>query len=199
MTPHRILLGLVAVLASCLSSPTSAGEAGGKKYIYSNLGMRDGVCGVFEGRTESRFPAAIKTVIDTNPDSRRRAPRGTYFGCHSGSALLECEDGPYYCFRTSAVHFAVPKERGLHVGQRWTSMGNTFEVIRTEGIAYLGTRLETFVVATQTERNHVLLLVGPRWTRSVAVLDAAKRPGVRRGDGGGRCAWVSLLSVRLWP
>lgn len=153
MTPHRILLGLVAVLASCLSSPTSAGEAGGKKYIYSNLGMRDGVCGVFEGRTESRFPAAIKTVIDTNPDSRRRAPRGTYFGCHSGSALLECEDGPYYCFRTSAVHFAVPKERGLHVGQRWTSMGNTFEVIRTEGIAYLGTRLETFVVATPNKQN----------------------------------------------
>jgi hypothetical protein len=153
VTPHRILLGLVAVLASCLSSPTSAGEAGGKKYIYSNLGMRDGVCGVFEGRTESRFPAAIKTVIDTNPDSRRRAPRGTYFGCHSGSALLECEDGPYYCFRTSAVHFAVPKERGLHVGQRWTSMGNTFEVIRTEGIAYLGTRLETFVVATPNKRN----------------------------------------------
>lgn len=153
VNPYRILLGLLAVLVSCLSSPTSAGEAGGKKYNYSNLGVRDSVCGVFEVGTESRFPAAIKTVIDTSPDSRRRAPRGTYFGCHSGSALLDCEDGLYYCFRTSAVHFAVPKERALHVGQRWTSMKDTFEVIRTEDIAYLGTRFETFVIATPNRAN----------------------------------------------
>jgi hypothetical protein len=145
---HRIAPGFLAVLTACLALPVTAGETGGT-YTYTDLAVPDGTCvGMIEVGTESQFPASVNVVIDTHPNPRRRAPRGTYFGCHSGTVLLECEDTLYYCFRTVATHFAVPKKRGLQVGQRWATMDTTFEVIRTEQIAYLGTRHETLVIAT---------------------------------------------------
>lgn len=145
MSPHRIAPGLFAVLFACLSLPATAGVKEGS-WTYTTLDVADGLCGMFEVGTAHRFPAAVKTVIDTHPNDRQHAPRGTYFSCHTGTILLDCEDALYHCFRTVAMHFAVPKDRHLHVGQRWTTLDTHFEVIRTEDIVYLGTRHGTFVI-----------------------------------------------------
>jgi hypothetical protein len=138
----------LAALVAFASASAIAAEAEGAKYTYSDLAVGEGNCGMFEVGTESQFPAAIKMTIDTSPDGRHHSKRGSFWGCHSGTVLLECEDTKYYCFRTFAMHFAVPKQRGLKVGQRWTTMDTTFEVIRTEPIAYLGTHHDTYVIAT---------------------------------------------------
>jgi hypothetical protein len=153
VTLHRIAPAFLALLSACLALPIRAGDTDGKKYTYTNLGVADGSCGIFAVGTQSQFPAAIKVVIDTSPGKGGRAPRGKFFGCHTGQGLLSCEGTLYHCFRTAALHFSVPKARGLHVGQRWTTMDTTFDVIRTEGIGYLGTHHETFVIATPNKQN----------------------------------------------
>ncbi|MGO4550585.1 hypothetical protein AB4059_05715 [Lysobacter sp. 2RAF19] len=152
MTPIRTWFIAFAIFSADASLPANAVEAVGP-YTYSNLAVRDGVCGVFEAGTESQFPAAIKLVIDTRPNDHWHAPRGTLIGCHSVSHLQSCEDEHYYCFRTTATHFAVPKERGLRVGQRWETMANKFEVIRTEDLTFFGTHFKTFVIATPNKQD----------------------------------------------
>jgi hypothetical protein len=149
---HHRIASFLAVVLACPALPLSAGETGGE-YTYTNLSVPDGLCGVYEVGTESQFPAAIKTVIDTRPDSGRRAPFGSYSACHTRQSLLPCESAQYHCFRTRGTHFAVPKQPGLHVGQRWVTMETTFKVVRVENIAYLGTHHATFVIARENMQS----------------------------------------------
>ena len=121
-----------------------ASRAVGAEYAYTNFGVPDDLYTIIQPGQEGRSPAAARVVLDTRYGSGRwaRSMRDP----HSGQSLLACDETKFHCFRTLAMHFAVPRDGGLAIDQTWTSEGITFKVLRTEDVAVLGVNIPTFVI-----------------------------------------------------
>ena len=74
---------------------------------------------------------------------------------HAGRGMRFCQQNDRrYCFESSAVSFAVPKE-GISVGESWKENGINYKVDRVQKISSLGISVDCFVIVSLQKAKQI--------------------------------------------
>lgn len=79
--------------------------------------------------------------------------KGIHRRGHSGLKMYTCSnDEPFYCFRSSALFFGVPRDLPA-IGDEWEIRGERFSAVGSRPLDILGVKSDVVVIASDDRRH----------------------------------------------